>query len=66
MENTSSSIRLQNFFPDPLHVTNGLRQGHALACLLFNAALQEAIMDLHIQTSGHIFPKSVHLIAYAD
>ena len=41
MENSSSSTRLQNSFSDPLEVTNGLRQGDALACLLFNTALQK-------------------------
>jgi sorting nexin-29 len=39
MENTSSSICLQNFFSDPLDVTNGLRQGDVLACLLCNVAI---------------------------
>jgi hypothetical protein len=55
MENTSSNVRLQNSFSDPLDVTNGLGQGDALACFLFNIALQKAIIDSHIQTSGHIF-----------
>jgi hypothetical protein len=36
------------------------------ACLLFNIALQKAIIDLCIQTSGYIFAKSVQIIAYAD
>jgi hypothetical protein len=66
IENTSSSIRLQNSFSDPLDVTNGLRKGDAFACLLFNKALQKAITDSHIQTSRHIFAKSVQIIAYAD
>jgi sorting nexin-29 len=66
MENTSSSIRLQNSFSDPLDVTNGLRQGDALACLLFNTALQKAITDSCIQSSGHIFAKSVQIVAYAN
>jgi sorting nexin-29 len=39
MDNSSSSIRLRNSFSDPLELTNGLRQGDALAYLLFNIAL---------------------------
>jgi sorting nexin-29 len=66
MENTSSSVSLQSSYFDPLDVTNGLRQGDALACLLFNIALQKAIIDSRIQTNGHIFAKSVQIIAYAD
>jgi sorting nexin-29 len=65
MENTSSSIRLQNS-SDPQDVTNGLKQGDALACLLFNIALQKAIIDSRIQASRHIFAKSVQIISYAD
>jgi sorting nexin-29 len=51
---------------DPLDVTNGLRQGDALACLLFNIVLQKATKDSYIQTSGHIFVKSLQIIAYVD
>jgi hypothetical protein len=39
MEKTSSSIRVQTSVSDPLEVTNGLIQGDALACLLFNIVL---------------------------
>jgi sorting nexin-29 len=66
MENSSSSTRLQNSFSDPLEVTNGLRQGDVLACLLFNTALQKVIIDSCIQTNKHTFTKSVQIIAYAD
>jgi sorting nexin-29 len=62
MENTSSTIHVQTFFSDPLDVTNGLRQGDALACLLFNIAIQKATKDSRIQTSGHIFVKSMQII----
>jgi sorting nexin-29 len=66
MENTSSSIRVQTPLSDPSDVTNGLRQGDALACLLFNVVLQKATNDSRIQTSGHIFVKSLQIIAYVD
>jgi hypothetical protein len=58
MENTSFSICVQTSLSEPLEVTNGLRQD-ALACLLFNIALQKLTKNSHIQTSGHIFVKSV-------
>jgi hypothetical protein len=45
MENTSSSIRVQTSLSVPLDVTNGLGQGDALACLLFNMVLQKATTD---------------------
>jgi sorting nexin-29 len=66
MEKTSSSIRAHTSLSDPLLVTNGLRQGDALACLLFNIVLQKATKDTRIQTSGHIFVKSMQIMAYAD
>jgi hypothetical protein len=65
-ENTSPCIHSQNFFSDSLDVANGLRQGDALACLLFNTALEKTITDSCIQSSGHIFAKLVQIIAYAD
>jgi sorting nexin-29 len=66
VENTSSSIRVQTSLSDPLEVTNELRQRDALACLLFNIVLQKVTKDSHIQTTGHIIVKSLHIITYAD
>ena len=43
-----------------------MKQGDALACLLFNIAVEKVIRDSGIQTSGHIFHKEVQLLAYAD
>jgi len=43
-----------------------VRQGDALACLLFNIALEKAIRDSDIQTRGTIFFKTVQILAYAD
>jgi sorting nexin-29 len=56
----------QTSLSDPLDVTNGLRQGDALACLHFNIVLQKATNDSRIQTSGHIFVKPMRIIAYVD
>jgi sorting nexin-29 len=43
-----------------------VRQSDALACLLFNIALEKVIRDLSIQTRGTIFFKTVKIPAYAD
>jgi sorting nexin-29 len=46
--------------------TFGVRQGDALACLLFNIDLEKVIRDLGINQRGTIFYKSVQILAYAD
>jgi sorting nexin-29 len=66
MTGTTSQIRVQATLSEPLQIHNGLRQGDALAFLLFNVALEKAIRDKGIQTDWHIFKKSVKLLAYAD
>jgi len=43
-----------------------VKQGNALACLLFNIALERVIRDSGIQTRGTIFFKTVQILAYAD
>jgi len=43
-----------------------VKQGDALACLLFNIALEKVIQDSGIQTRGTIFFKSVQILAHAD
>jgi sorting nexin-29 len=41
-----------------------VRQGDALACLLFNIALEKVIRDSDIQTRRTIFFKTVQILAY--
>jgi len=48
------------------YLPHGVRQGDALACLLFNIALEKVIWDSGIQTRGTIFFKTVQILAYAD
>jgi sorting nexin-29 len=57
---------LQNELSESFHVQNGLRQGDALACILFNIALEKIIRDANINQPGNIFYKSVQILAYAD
>ena len=41
MKNTQCRVNIQDRLSEPINVTNGVRQGHALACLLFNIALEK-------------------------
>jgi sorting nexin-29 len=43
-----------------------MRQGDALACLLFNISLEKVIRHSGIQTGRTIFFKTVQILAYAD
>jgi len=43
-----------------------MKQGDALACLLFNISLEKVIWDSGIQTRGTIFFKTVQILACAD
>jgi hypothetical protein len=48
---------------------NSLGQGHALAFLLFNVALENTVRDIDIQTNHiiiHEFYKFVQLLEYTD
>jgi sorting nexin-29 len=43
-----------------------VRQVDALACLLFNIALEKVMRDSGIQTRGTIFFKTAQILAYAE
>jgi sorting nexin-29 len=66
MNNTQCQVKIQNRFSAPINVRNGIRQGAALACLLFNIALEKVVRDAALNIRGTIFYKSVHILAYAD
>ena len=40
MKITQCRVKIQNKFSAPINIINGIRQGDALACLLFNVALE--------------------------
>jgi hypothetical protein len=44
---------------------NGLRKTVSPTCLFLYIVSQKVIKDSHIQTSGQIFTKSIHLIGHA-
>jgi sorting nexin-29 len=57
---------MKNTESEPTNVKNGVRQGDALACLLFIIALEKVIRDAAVNTRGTVFYKSVQILAYAD
>jgi hypothetical protein len=66
MKDMKCQIKIQGALSEPLNIRNGIRQGYALACLLFNIALEKVIRDANINIRGNIFYKSVQILAYAD
>ena len=66
MEGTTAKVKAQNELSEGFHIRNGLRQGDALACILFNIALKKITRDANINQCGNIFYKSVQILAYAD
>ena len=58
MTNVQCSVKIQSHLSEPIPTTRGVKQGNALACLLFNIALEKVIRDSGIQTRGTIFFRS--------
>ncbi|CAH2100131.1 unnamed protein product [Euphydryas editha] len=66
LRNSQSVVRVQTIVSEPFRTNDGLRQGDALSCLLFNIALDKCIRDSKIETKGTIYHKSVQILGYAD
>jgi len=66
MPNVQCSVQIQSHLSEPMPTARGVKQGDALACLLFKIALEKVIRDSGIQTRGTIFFKIVQILAYAD
>ena len=66
MEGTTAKVNIHNELSVNFHIGKGLRQGDALACSLFNIALEKIILEANINQRGNIFYKSVQILAYAD
>ena len=60
MTNVQCSVQTQSHLSEPISTTCGVRQGDALACLLFNIVLEKGIWDSGIQTRGTIFSKTTN------
>ncbi|KAJ4430124.1 hypothetical protein ANN_22334 [Periplaneta americana] len=66
MSNTYNQVKIQNLTSKPFQIHNGVRQGDALACLLFNIALESVVRKSEVQTRSNIFYKSTQILAFAD
>lgn len=66
LTNIQCAVKIQNETSEQFSTYRGLRQGDALACQLFNIALEKVIRDSKVQTTGTIFNKSTQILAYAD
>ena len=59
-------IKIYNYMTELFYTGKGLRQGDALACLLFNIVMEKVIRDSNIDTRATIHTKSIQLLGYAD
>jgi hypothetical protein len=63
---TVRAIKLGNEISRPFITQKGLRQGDALACCLFNTALEKTVRDANVWTRGITYSKSTQLLSYAN
>ncbi|MXP61705.1 hypothetical protein FD744_25325 [Pantoea sp. Taur] len=66
MRNVKCTVQVGGQRTEEFSSRKGLRQGDALACLLFNLALEKAVRDAGLQTKGTIYNRMVQLLAFAD
>ena len=66
MESATTKVKIQNELSEIIHIRNGLRQGGALTCIVFDMALEKIIREANINMRGNIFYKSVQILEYAD
>jgi hypothetical protein len=66
LRNIKFRVKIQNQLSELFTTERGLRQGDALACLLFNVALEWAIKKSGMEKRGTIFHKSIQVLAFAD
>ena len=60
------TVRIHGELSRPFEIVNGVKQGDALACLLFTGLLEKINRNFGKSTRGTIFNKSVQILAYAD
>ena len=66
MTNVTCQVKVDGKLSGPFAITKDLCQGNGLAGLLFNLALERAIRDSRVETTGAIFYKSTQILAYTD
>jgi hypothetical protein len=66
MKTVQCSVKIQNDISEQFQTNKGLRQGNALARLLFNVVLEKVMRDASTVNTGTIYNKSTQVLAYAD
>ena len=66
LKNVKCRIKVMSQLSEPFYTEQGLRQGDSLSCLLFNLALEKAVRDSELNTSGTVLQRTVQLLAFAD
>ena len=61
LTNVRGQIKAAGSLSKPFDINNGLRQGDALSCVLFNLALEKVIRDAEVNSRGTILFKSTQL-----
>jgi hypothetical protein len=59
-------VKIQNDFSESFETRQELRQGDVLFTLLFNVVLEVIERRTNLQTTGTIYNKETHILAYAD
>ena len=62
IEGNIVTVKIQNRLSERFHIRNGLRQGDALACILFNVTLEKITREANINQRGNIFYESVQIL----
>ena len=66
LDGTWCRVKVQNDLSDPFAIKEGLKQGDALSCLLFNLALEMAMRRSGIATSRTLVNGVIQALGFAD
>jgi sorting nexin-29 len=66
LKNARCNVKTENGISDPFIKRKGLRKSYALACMLFNIALDKALRVAVLDIRGTTLQKSIQILAYAD
>jgi hypothetical protein len=59
-------VKIQNDCSESFETRQGLRQGDVLSTLLLNVVLEAIVWRTNLQTTGTIYNKEKHILAYDD
>ena len=66
LDGTKCRVKVQNDLSELFAVREGLKQGDALSCLLFNLALEMAMRRAGIRTSSTLATATIQVLGFAD